>query len=247
MNIKKHIPNSLTLLNLLSGCLAIISLFINRLEWIPILIIIALLADFLDGLVARMLKVSSPIGKELDSLADMVSFGVLPGLLMVYLSCKAYYGSPEDFYFYGGLVTIQDFKTAAIVFFPLIITLFSALRLAKFNVDTEQAKEFKGLATPAASILVIGLFMVLQNQNTILDFLLNPWIINALSFFIALLLVSNLPMFSFKLSDFSVKSNKWQILFLVCSILLLAFLKFVGIPLIIVVYILLNLVRKLTP
>lgn len=247
MSIKKHIPNSLTLLNLLCGCLAIGSLFIGRSELIPYFIGISLLADFLDGLVARLLKVSSPIGAELDSLADMVSFGVLPGFLMVYLSCKAYVGSPEDFSFYNGLVSISNFKSALIIFFPLLITLFSALRLAKFNVDTEQSKEFKGLATPASTIFVIGLFMILKDNGSLIDFMLNPWLINLISLILALLLVSNIPMFSFKLGDFSFKNNKWQIIFLVSSVLLFAFFKFVSVPLIIVVYILLNLVRKLTP
>lgn len=247
MEIRKHIPNSLTLLNLLCGCLAIGSLFIVRHEHIPYFIAISLLADFLDGLVARLLKVSSPIGAELDSLADMVSFGVLPGFLMVRLTCEAYYGAPLDFYFYSGLLSIEDFKSAIVILFPLIITLFSALRLAKFNVDTEQSKEFKGLATPASTIFVIGLFMVLQDDWSPFRFLLNPLILNLISLVLALLLVSNIPMFSFKLGDLSIKNNKWQILFVLSSVFLLAFFKFVGVPLIILVYILLNLARKLTP
>ena len=245
MNIKKHIPNSLTLLNLLCGVLAIFFLFIGNLKAIPILVCISLLADFLDGLVARALHVSSPIGKELDSLADMVSFGVLPGIIMVFLVVQSLPEVNLGDNFIENLSTHRSLKTQIIIFFPLIITLFSALRLAKFNISTDQSTEFKGLATPASTIFILGLLFAHMSNNEQLIFLNNYVLLNVLSLIIALLLVSNIPMFSFKLSNFGIKENKWQIIFLGLSLILIALFQLNAIALIIVLYIVLNLIRKL--
>ena len=245
MNIKKHIPNSLTLLNLLCGVLAIFSLFAGNVQAIPILVAFSLLADFLDGLVARALHVSSPIGKELDSLADMVSFGVLPGIIMVYLVSQSYPETQGKDDFIQAIFQTNSLKSKIILFFPLIITLFSALRLAKFNISTDQDTEFKGLATPASTILIIGALFVHMDNNELLNFLNNYVLLNILSLILALLLVSNIPMFSFKLKNFGLKENKWQIIFLACSFILIAVFKLNALALIIVLYVLLNMIRKL--
>ncbi|MCB0510172.1 MAG: CDP-alcohol phosphatidyltransferase family protein [Chitinophagales bacterium] len=244
MFLKKHIPNSLTLLNLLSGLLAILALFIGKLEYLPWLLALSLLADFLDGLVARALHVSSPIGKELDSLADMVSFGVLPGLLMLYLSARAYFHMQDTKEFLSIFENIHSFSEAFIIFFPLIISLFSALRLAKFNVATNQSKEFMGLATPAATLLVLGLFVNERNEFFESSFIYNSISLNIISIVIAILLISNLPMFSFKLGKFSWQEHKWQIIFVLSAIVLLIFFKLAALALIVLVYILINLLRK---
>lgn len=225
--------------------LAIFSLFAGNVQAIPILVALSLLADFLDGLVARALHVSSPIGKELDSLADMVSFGVLPGIIMVYLVSQSYPETQGKDDFIQAIFQTNSLKSKIILFFPLIITLFSALRLAKFNISTDQDTEFKGLATPASTILIIGALFVHMSNNELLNFLNNYVLLNILSLILALLLVSNIPMFSFKLKNFGLKENKWQIIFLAFSFILIAVFKLNALALIIVLYVVLNMIRKL--
>ena len=157
MNIKKHIPNLFTLLNLLSGCILVyvcaLGITPNNwmqeetlIYWFLILMGVSLVADLLDGMLARKLKVASPLGLQLDSLADMVTFGVFPGMLMVRMMQMSL--SPEYKY---------------LPFLGFGITLFSALRLAKFNVDTTQSSYFKGLATPANAILILGAYISTQS------------------------------------------------------------------------------------
>jgi CDP-diacylglycerol---serine O-phosphatidyltransferase len=157
LTFKKHIPNSLTLLNLLFGCIAVLCFFLDYVVYIPFLTALSLLADFLDGLAARALNVSSPIGKELDSLADAVSFGVVPAIALVYLI--TYYTYPPsvglEFNFAETLNRIDSIPEGFLILFPLILALFSVLRLAKFNISTDQTTEFKGLATPASTIFVM--------------------------------------------------------------------------------------------
>lgn len=217
----------------------------GKLAAIPILVSISLIADFLDGLVARALHVSSPIGKELDSLADMVSFGVLPGVIMVFLIVQSLPELNSSGNFIDQLTQETSLSTKISIFFPLIISLFSALRLAKFNISTDQSTEFKGLATPAATILIVGLLFAHMDNKEPLNFLNNCVLLNIVALIVSLLLVSNIPMFSFKLSNFGIKENKWQIIFLVLTLLLIALFQMNAIALIIVLYILLNIVRKL--
>lgn len=244
MNIKQHIPNSLTLLNLLSGCLAVICLFLDYVALIPYFILFSLLADFLDGLVARALGVSSPIGKELDSLADVVSFGVLPAMVLVYLMAYELFGGAGGFNFAAALNGISNWQEAFMVFFPLIVALFSAYRLAKFNVSENQSKEFMGLATPAACLFVIGLLIIHLQDTQVNSFIEPTWLILGISAILSGLLVSDIPMFSFKLSGFSWKENKAQIIFLVFSAVLLLVFKLGAISLIVILYILINIFRS---
>lgn len=245
MNIKKHVPNALTLLNLLSGVLAIFYLFMGRIEAIPYFVMISLLADFLDGLAARALKVSSPIGKELDSLADMVSFGVLPGIIMVFLVSQNLNGELTDSSFIENIRNTEGISQNLLLFFPLIITLFSALRLANFNISTDQNTEFIGLATPASTIFIIGLLFVYTSKNEVLLFLNNYQVLNALALILALLLISNIKMFSFKLTNFGLQNNKWQIIFLALSFIMIAIFKWNALAIIIVLYVVLNIIRKI--
>ncbi|OZA56958.1 MAG: CDP-diacylglycerol--serine O-phosphatidyltransferase, partial [Sphingobacteriales bacterium 39-40-5] len=136
---KKHIPNSVTCLNLFSGCLGIVFAFQGNLIWASYAIVIAAVFDFFDGMLARLLKAYSDIGKELDSLADMVSFGVLPSVIIYQLFAL----SPQI-----------DFGADWLSFSAFIIAVFSALRLAKFNIDTRQSENFIGLPTPANALLI---------------------------------------------------------------------------------------------
>ena len=234
MNIKKHIPNAITCCNLLCGCLAIVQAFENNLVYAAYLVGLAAVFDFFDGFAARMLKVSSAIGKDLDSLADMVTFGVVPGFVMfqlIQLSMKNYheisYGDELPL-FYGYL------KYSA-----FIIPIFSALRLAKFNNDIRQTESFIGLNTPANSMIICSIPLILE-QHPHLGIFINSFGLITLSIILSLLLVSEIPMFSLKFKHFKWKGNEIRFVFLALSVLMLATLQFVGVPLIIIVYVLLS-------
>lgn len=230
------IPNLLTLGNLFCGCLAVISLFTlpnqsvfgsnDPLIIVSILLSISLLFDFLDGMVARLLNSNSEIGVQLDSLADMVSFGLVPGLLMMSLV----FNSNE---------ISSNFK-----FIGLFITLFSALRLAKFNVDTEQSTYFKGLATPANTILIFSLFWI-QNQNGfIISKEYDLYFLIGITLLSCYLLIANLPLFSFKFKGFSWKDNDYKYLFLIISLILLVLFQMNSVPFIILLYIITSILFK---
>lgn len=232
---KKHIPNFITCLNLLCGCVAIYFAVFGE-SWASYLVFAAALFDLLDGLAARLLKIQSAIGVQLDSLADVVSFGVVPGMIMVSLLEKAKLSS-----------IIDSIHVQAIVgCFPLIIIIFSALRLAKFNVDKRQTSSFIGLPTPANAILIASLLIISNEEssrwNTILK---NPSFIIGSTIILSYLLVSEIPMFSLKMKSFSFNENKIQFIFLLSSIVLLIIFFIKAIPLIIILYILLSLLNYL--
>jgi CDP-diacylglycerol---serine O-phosphatidyltransferase len=180
---------------------------------------IACVFDFFDGFTARMLKVSSPIGKELDSLADVVSFGVLPALVM-YKLIAAGTSSP------------------ALPYIGLMIAMFSALRLAIFNVDETQSDSFKGLNTPANTLFITSLPLI---QPQVGDWLYQPLILIAITIVFSFLLVSRIEIFALKFKNFSWADNKIRFTFLALSALLLIALNFLAIPLIIILYIVLSL------
>lgn len=183
-----------------------------------------MLADFLDGLVARALNVNSEIGKQLDSLADMVSFGVLPSVIL-FTFIERDWDTPLNI-----LINLL----------PFLIAMFSALRLAKFNIDETQSEEFKGLATPASTLMVAGLLMANLYQN--ID--VTDSLVFSLSLILPILLVSNIPMFSFKLKGFSWQKAGLQYVFVAIVVLLLVVFKFLGLSLSIMAYVLINIVRK---
>lgn len=220
MTIKKHIPNSLTLLNLLSGCLAIVSILQGNIGIVPTLVIICLFADFFDGMIARLLNIHSEIGKQLDSLADMVSFGVVPSIILYFFLDETGFNNP-------------------VALIPFAVALFSALRLAKFNIDEAQSKEFLGLATPASTAFVVGLLMASLYQ----DFSVSTPMVIASSIVLSILLIINFPMFSLKVKGFSLKQAGWQYAFLILAILSLVFFKYLGICVGIIIYILMNIIR----
>lgn len=215
----RHIPNALTCGNLLSGTAGIICSFTNPEIPTEYFVWIACVFDFFDGFAARMLKVSSPIGKELDSLADMVSFGVLPGLVMKNLLANT------------GLVTWA--------WIGLLITVFSALRLAKFNIDTRQSDSFIGLPTPANAIFICGI-------PALIDVLTAQWIGSGVLIYTTVmfswLMVSEIPLFALKFKNFTWADNKIRFTFLACAVLLIAFFKSAGLPLAILLYIVFSLV-----
>lgn len=220
--IKKHIPNLLTCCNLICGCLGIIFLYQGHADWVPYFVWAAAGFDFLDGFAARMLGVSSPIGGELDSLADMVTFGVLPALLVVQLLS----GIDPHWLIYGGLT----------------IAVFSALRLAKFNVDTRQTDGFLGLATPANALFFTSIPLLSQD---LFGWLKQPYILLAFAVAFSLLMVSEIPFFALKFKAFNWKDNKIRIIAVLISAILLILLQINAIPIIILGYILTSITLHL--
>ncbi|MDR0370978.1 MAG: CDP-diacylglycerol--serine O-phosphatidyltransferase [Prevotellaceae bacterium] len=217
---KKHIPNFITCLNLFSGCVGTCFAFQGETQWAFHCILLSGAFDFLDGFAARMLKTHSPTGKELDSLADAISFGLLPGAMVFYLLSQATH--------------------TPIPFIGFLIPVFSALRLAKFNIDDRQTTSFIGLPVPANAIFWGGL---IHSHSPFLAS--QPWMTIGLTVVFSLLLVSALPMFSLKMKNLSWNDNKTQYSFLAVCALLLLLLRSDAFAPIITAYILFSIAIKL--
>lgn len=230
----KHIPNALTCANLLCGCLGIMAALQGEpLQTASYMIYLAALFDFFDGFAARALKVSSPIGKELDSLADVVSFGVLPGMMMLCLMQQA---EPPHW-------------SLPTRYLALIIPVFSALRLAKFNIDTRQSDSFIGVPTPANALLISALPFVVAPDQTGLAAWLGQWannyyVLAGITLLMSYLLVAELPLLALKFKGFHWASYKFQYILLGLSVILFLAFNFAAIPLIIFLYILLSVIKN---
>ena len=228
MNPFKHLPNAITCCNLLSGSLAIYYIFQNDLLMASYLVAAGLIFDFFDGMIARLTKSYSEIGKELDSLADLVTFGLVPAFLgFAYLS-RVY---PEGY----------------IRFIPFIMIAFSALRLAKFNVDTRQSENFIGVPTPAnalfwASLPLIETSPCLSFGYLTFTFFTQPYIIITGTIILGYLLVAEIPMFSFKFKNMTWKDNSMRFSFLILATALLVAFQFAALPYIILIYITISIV-----
>jgi CDP-diacylglycerol--serine O-phosphatidyltransferase len=233
-NLKRHIPNFLTCLNLFCGCIAVVLVFRNHLEWSGYLVFVAAFFDLMDGMAARKLNVASPIGKELDSLADVISFGFVPGAIlfkMMQLNIDS--------------VSENENLNTFLQFFPFVITIFSALRLAKFNIDTRQTNSFLGLPTPANTLLIVSFPLILANDDfNLSNLLLSPWFIIVITILQSALMVSELPLIALKFKNFSWKENSYQYILVIISAILLILLHFTAIPPIIFLYVLLSLLKK---
>ena len=227
------IPNILTLAGLLAGSVSIFySLVQEMLPLACLFIVIAGLFDFLDGFSARLLGSYSLIGKELDSLADMVSFGVAPAASLFVL-LKTQMGL--DSIVWDTLGTMQRLYFAV----PVMVVLFSALRLAKFNTDDRQSEAFIGLPTPAHAFLLSSLtFLLGRTTGALHSFIAAPAFIAVLATATSFLLISEMRMFSLKMKEFSMKWNYPRYIFLLVSMFLLAFWQFAALPVIILLYIL---------
>lgn len=232
MSIKKHIPNTITCGNLLCGCFAIIQALQGNLTAVAFLVGLAAIFDFFDGFVARLLKVSSPIGKDLDSLADMVTFGVVPGFVMFHL-IKTSTVNVFDSNFGNQMPGVLNYLKYTAFFIPLL----SAVRLAKFNNDTRQSDSFIGVPTPANAILICSLAFILDKHEQF-HFLANPFILALLSLILSLLLVAELPLFALKFKHFKWKGNEIRFIFLLTSLIIIISFQIVAIPFIIILYIL---------
>ena len=231
MEIKKHIPNLITLLNLLSGLFSIYYGMTGHLQLAGMMIFLAAVFDFFDGFAARLLNAKSDIGVQLDSLADMVSFGVAPAFVLFH-TIKELTGTGTPEY---------------LPFIAFLVPLFAALRLAKFNVDESQQTSFKGMPTPAVALLlasfpVIILKCLAEQRGFYYELVTSAWFLAGTGLISALLMVSGLPMFSLKFTSVSWKENQTRYTFIILSVLFLLMLRIAAVPIIILLYLLLSLV-----
>ena len=239
MKFKQYIPNALTTLNLLSGLISLTLMYEGKYAPAAVFIFVAAFFDFLDGNAARILKAHSELGKQLDSLADMVSFGVAPGM-MIFLMLSSHCSGSSNF--------VEKMQIAP--YFALLIPVCSALRLAKFNIDLRQEVNFIGMPTPAIGIFFASVPLVLYVQPNMLslvrfDFLVtffsNPRILTILIVFFSYLLISDFRIFSMKFKSRAWKGNQLRFILLICAVILLFLFFLSAIPMIIVLYVLISI------
>jgi len=246
----KNIPNLFTLLNLFFGCLAVILILQNGITVLPnsdgsqyigmpektelasLFIGLAALVDFLDGLVARLFKATSPMGKELDSLADVVSFGVAPGMIL-YQLLRMSFASQAD-----GLDVSVGWLLPA-----MLIPCAAAYRLARFNIDDSQQYGFKGVPTPAAGLLIASLPLIswYPNNSMVEGALANKWVLYVLIVLVAYLMISNLPLMALKFKDYSLKGNLPKLILVLLAVVAVIFLRWLAVPVIFILYIMISL------
>ncbi len=233
---KKSIPNFITLINLFCGCCALVCAFNEMYVAVFWFLFAGGLADYADGFVARYLKVNSVLGKELDSLADMVSFGVVPGAIL-YMMISSH--PVAEGYFY-------DEKLNLMALPAFLIPLFSALRLAKFNLDTRQSEDFIGLNTPSVTMFITGLMLIYEFDSFgMADMIYHPYFLYPIIIILSYLLVAELPMFSMKFKGMKWAGNERRIIFLILGFSMLFFLKEVAFTLMVCLYVLFSFFDKI--
>lgn len=231
MNIKKHIPNSVTLGNLLCGTLATIFAAQGDFTATAIFVLGGIVLDFFDGFLARQLNVSGPLGGQLDSLADMVTSGVVPGIVMYNLF----------------LWNLKDFSSQSYLpFVGLVLTLGACYRLAKFNLDTRQSDSFIGLPTPAMSLFVVSLPLIVEysKYDFIVKTIQNDYFLVGITLVLTFLMNAEISLFSLKFKDYSFQKNSIKYLFLIASLVMIFTLQFLSVPLIIIMYVLLSVISN---
>jgi len=228
--VKRFIPNFLTLLNLLSGCIGVVFVFTADLRMVSLMIAISLVFDFMDGAVARMLNVKTELGKELDSLADLVSFGLLPSLIAYKI--------------------LSEVSGSFLMYIAFLMTLMSAFRLAKFNLDKRQVTNFIGLPTPANAIFWSS-FPLIINGNTdtlwlmiMSVFAMDPVVITICIGLCSFLLIAEIPLFSFKFENFHWKPNKYRYTLIAISLILFISIWYYAIPFIIILYLFMSIIHN---
>ena len=242
----KQIPNIITSLNLLCGCVAIMFAVSGDLVSASFFAFAGIFLDFFDGLAARVLNAQSQVGLQLDSLADVVTSGVLPGIVMVQLLSEALTGTSLDITAIFSSTSNNTSIESYLPFIGLLIAVASGYRLAKFNVDTRQTTSFIGLPVPANTLLILSLPLILSFQagQQITEVILTPWFLIIITLVSCVLLNAEIPLFGLKFKTWNFKDNAVRYLFLIASILLLVVLKFIAIPIIIFSYILVSLFWK---
>ena len=238
MGLVKQIPNFITLGNLLSGTVAVIFAVEGDYKTAALLVCIGIVFDFFDGFVARLLNVSGELGKQLDSLADMVTSGVVPGIIMYKLLEDNLIDTPN--------IMDSAMQVLDVPLIGLILTLAAGFRLAKFNIDTRQTDSFIGLPTPAMSLFIVSLPLILQ--YTEIDFvkslLKNNYFLIGITCVLSYLMNAELYLFSLKFKEYSLKNNIVKYVFLLSSVVLITTIQILSIPIIIILYVLLSLIKK---
>ena len=227
---KNMIPNIITLLNLFSGCVGLVFALNGELERASLMIFVSLILDYMDGTAARLLNAKSPIGKELDSLADVVSFGVLPSMIAFML--------------------LNYMEMGIWSYYAFLMAMFSAYRLGKFNIDTRQSENFIGLPTPANALLWSSLPFILTDtqefffHSSMRSILVSPVTIFALLTLFSFLLVAEIPMFSLKFKNFSWGENQNRFIFLILTMILILTLMYYSVPFILILYVLISILQR---
>ena len=237
MMLKKHLPNLLTLLNLVSGIVAIVFALEGQWRWAVYLMLAASGFDFLDGLAARLLKAGSEIGKQLDSLADMVTFGVLPALFIYSIFKQQFPVSGEG--------VVPQFMQWLIYLTMLLVPAFSAIRLARFNIEEPGNSFFHGLPTPAHALFWAGLYWQYMHEGLLFGTPLNLYFLWAIMLIMAFHMILPVPMYTLKFEHFRLRGNLIRYLLILVSVLILAFTGLAGLSLVILTYILLSLLNLL--
>jgi len=236
---RRHIPNLLTLLNLACGTVAIVLALEGQWRWAVYLILAASIFDFLDGFAARMLKAYSEIGKQLDSLADMVTFGVLPAIFIYTLFKNLFLNQPVD----SG--TFYNYLQWVVLVSVLLVPAFSAIRLARFNTEKDQGTFFYGLPTPAHALFWTGIFWQMMENGSLFGTPLNLFFMWAIMLIMAFHMILPVPMYSLKFEHFRLRGNLIRYLLLLLSLVILLSVGWGGLSLIILLYILLSLLNLL--
>ena len=229
MSIKQHIPNAITCGNLVSGCMSVLFIACGMPVKAAVMIFVAGLFDFFDGFAARMLHAKSPIGADLDSLADVVASGVAPGFIMYWLMVRA--------------TDLPDVRWMGISILPclaFLLPVFSAIRLAKFNVDDTQKTSFRGLPAPGMAIFIASLPLALSQVGHLTDGVLGYWACLGITLVFSFMMVSRLRFFSFKMKSAKWKGNEVRWIFLIVAVVAVAVFRLVALPFVMVLYMLLS-------
>ncbi len=234
---KKHIPNLITLCNLFCGTVAVIFAVEGSYGGAALFVVLGILFDFFDGFAARLLNVSGELGKQLDSLADMVTSGVVPGIVMFKLIQLNLFNTPHSFF--------ED-SILGFSLIGLLLTLGACYRLAKFNIDTRQSDSFIGLPTPAMSLFIVSLPLIQMHTEIefVKNLLINNYFLIAITLLLTYLMNAELPLFSLKFKEYSFKNNVIKYMFLLASVIMLITLKYLSVPLIIILYVLLSVIQN---
>ena len=236
MNLKQHIPNLLTCGNLVSGCFSILFIAMGMPVKAALMIFVAGLFDFLDGFAARLLHAHSPIGADLDSLSDVVSFGVAPGFIMHWLMSRSF---DSRLWFHQWWPSIGDFNVLPCLAF--LLPVFAAIRLAKFNIDDTQKTSFRGIPAPGMAIFIASLPLALSQIGHLTDGALGYWACLGITLIFSFMMVSRLRFFSFKMKSAKWKGNEVRWIFLIVALVSFVIFRFLALPFVMMVYVLMSI------
>ncbi len=248
MNIKKHIPNLFTLGNLISGCIALLYVFSGNYEATAFFVLLGIVFDFFDGFLARILKVQGELGKQLDSLADMVTSGVVPGFVMFSMMNEGVITGISNSVKDKELLDLISIDTGYLPFFGFLLIAAACYRLGKFNIDTRQSDSFIGVPTPAMTLFVVSLPLInsYTEVEVVRALLENTYFLMGITLLLSYLMNANLPLLALKFKNFKWKGNEFRFVLIAISLIILVTLQYLAIPLIIIAYILLSIIQNVT-